>query len=161
MKRLLVVIVWLAFMIGGTLPCLAGQEEQSVEKTIRAALNGAASFADTRDRSGVLRWYAKDYRGIQDGEWEDLSAVEQWLAAYEEELKRGSRVRFVGEASDVVARVSGATAWATYDYVFHASSEGELKGQDMGKCTALLRKEGTGWLIYHEHCSKKRAGARP
>ena len=28
------------------------------------------------------------------------------------------------------------------------------EGQDVGKCTGLLRKEAARWLIFHEHCSK-------
>ena len=31
---------------------------------------------------------------------------------------------------------------------------GELDAQDRGRCTSVLRKEPSGWLIQHEHCSK-------
>jgi len=40
--------------------------------------------------------------------------------------------------------------------VFQAIRKGELEAQDSGQCTTLLRKEGSTWLIQHEHCSKAR-----
>jgi hypothetical protein len=40
--------------------------------------------------------------------------------------------------------------------VFQAIRKGELEAQDSGQCTTLLRKEGSVWLIFHEHCSKAR-----
>jgi hypothetical protein len=39
--------------------------------------------------------------------------------------------------------------------VFQAVRKGELEGQDFGQCTTILRKEGSTWLIQHEHCSKR------
>ena len=39
-------------------------------------------------------------------------------------------------------------------YVFQAIKNGELEAQEHGKCTSVLRKETSGWLIRHEHCSK-------
>ena len=53
-------------------------------------------------------------------------------------------------------RVDGMKAWGTYDYVFQAIRHGQLEGQDAGKCTSLLRKDASAWLIVHEHCSKTR-----
>lgn len=150
-----------AALLAWAVPCSGGQDEEAVEKAVRAALSGASAFADTRDKGSVLKWYAKDYHGIQDGEWEDLTTVERWLSAYEDELKKGSTVRYDGEAKNVAAHVTGDTAWATYEYVFRMSDAGEVTGQDVGKCTVLLRKEGAGWLILHEHCSQKRAEMRP
>src|SRR5688572_3355685 len=50
--------------------------------------------------------------------------------------------------------MAGSMAWATYDYVFQAIRNGELDEQDRGRCTSVLRKEPSGWLIQHEHCSK-------
>jgi ketosteroid isomerase-like protein len=102
--------------------------------------------------------YTQDYLGIQDGEAETRDSIEKWLADYESELKRGSTLRFISAVSNLKPGVAGAMAWATYDYVFQAIRNGELEGQDAGKCTSLLRKEASTWLIFHEHCSKTRTG---
>ena len=132
----------------------AGQEEEQVEKTIKGASAATASFPESRDKEAVLKWYADDYQGIQDGEMETKEAIDTWLNAYGEELRQGSRLYFIGAVSNLKPTVIGSFAWATYDYVFQAVRNGELEGQDVGKCTGLLRKEAARWLIFHEHCSK-------
>lgn len=134
----------------------SAEEGEAIERTIKAAAMAAATFSETRDRQAVLKLYSKDYVGIQDGETERRDSIEQWLANYESELDKGSALRFIGAVSRVDVRMTGLTAWATYDYVFQAVRKGELEAQDSGQCTALLRKESSAWLIFHEHCSKPR-----
>lgn len=134
----------------------SSEEGEAIERTIKAAAMAAATFSETRDRQAVLKLYSKDYVGIQDGETETRDSIEQWLANYESELDKGSALRFIGAVSRVDVRMTGLTAWATYDYVFQAVRKGELEAQDSGQCTALLRKESSAWLIFHEHCSKPR-----
>jgi len=134
----------------------AGLEEDAVEQVISTAAKSVATFSESRDRQSILKFYTTDYQGIQDGALEDRGAIEGWLSDYEAELDRGSTLRFISALSDLKVRVIGPTAWATYDYVFQAVRKGELEGQDSGKCTSVLRKEGSAWLIIHEHCSKTR-----
>ena len=134
----------------------AGLEEDVVEQVISTAAKSVATFSESRDRQSILKFYTTDYQGIQDGALEDRGAIEGWLSDYEAELDRGSTLRFISALSDLKVRVIGPTAWATYDYVFQAVRKGELEGQDSGKCTSVLRKEGSAWLIIHEHCSKTR-----
>ena len=116
----------------------------------------AATFSETRDKQAVLKLYTKDYVGIQDGETETRDSIEKWLSDYESELIKGSNLRFISIVSNLHVRMPGSTAWATYDYVFQAIRKGELEAQDSGQCTTILRKEGSTWLIHHEHCSKAR-----
>ena len=149
------------FMIGCLVlaaPVWAGQEEEAIERAIKGAAQATATFSETKDAKSVLKFYAQDYLGVQDGEVETRESIERWLADYESELKRGSTLRFISVVSNLTPGLSGPLAWATYDYVFQAIRHGELEGQDSGKCTSLLRKEGTAWLIFHEHCSKTRTG---
>lgn len=135
------------------------QEEESPERTVKEAAMAAATFSETRDKQTVLKLYSKDYVGIQDGVTEMRDSIERWLSDYESELNKGSTLRFIGALSSLnVRRIGSATAWATYDYVFQAIRNGELEAQDSGQCTALLRKESSSWLIFHEHCSKTRTG---
>lgn len=136
----------------------SAEEGEAIERTVKEAAMAAATFSETRDKQAVLKLYTRDYVGIQDGETERRDSIEKWLSDYEAELNKGSTLRFIGAVSNLHVRVTGPTAWATYDYVFQAIRNGEFEAQDSGQCTALLRKEGPSWLIFHEHCSKTRFG---
>ncbi len=125
-----------------------------MEKVLLAEAKSSATFAETRDRQTVLKLYTADYSGVQDGELETRETIEKWLSEYGAALDKGSRVHFLGAVTNLSTHVAGSTAWATYDYVFQAIRNGELDAQDRGKCTSVLRKEASGWLIQHEHCSK-------
>ena len=134
----------------------SAEETEAVEKTVKEAAMAAATFSETKDKQAVLKLYTKDYVGIQDGETETRDSIEKWLSDYESELNKGSKLRFISVVSNLEVRIPGPTAWATYDYVFQAIRKGELEAQDSGQCTTILRKEGSTWLIQHEHCSKAR-----
>ena len=138
----------------GTSAAVAGGEEDAVERVLLAEAQSSATFAETRDREAVLKLYTTDYSGVQDGEAETRESIERWLTEYGTALEQGSRVYFLGAVSNLHTHMSDQTAWATYDYVFQAIKNGELDAQEHGKCTSVLRKEPSGWLIRHEHCSK-------
>jgi len=135
----------------------SADEGAAIERIVKEAAMASATFSETRDKQAVLKLYTKDYVGIQDGETETRESIEKWLLDYESELTKGSTLRFISVVSNLRVRAPGPTAWATYDYVFQAVRNGELEGSDAGKCTALLRKEDSAWLIQHEHCSKTRS----
>jgi ketosteroid isomerase-like protein len=141
-------------LICWTSPSSAGGEEEAVERVLLAEAKSSATFAETRDTQAVLKLYTADYSGVQDGEAETRESIETWLSEYGSALEQGTRVHFLGALSNLSTHISGPTAWATYDYVFQAIRNGELNAQEHGKCTSILRKESSGWLIRHEHCSK-------
>ena len=157
MNRRVAGAVLLVFFSWVAVAWSAGDEE-AIESTIREAAKATATFSETRDKQAVLKLYAKDYWGVQDGVAETRDAIEKWLSDYHEELTQGSTLRFISVVSNLKVGLAGSMAWATYDYVFQAIRNGELEGQDAGKCTSLLRKESSTWLIFHEHCSKSRSG---
>jgi ketosteroid isomerase-like protein len=132
----------------------AAGDEEAIEKVLLAEAKSSATFVETRDKESVLKLYTADYSGVQDGEVETRDTIEKWLSEYGSALEQGSRVHFLGVVSNLNTHISGPTAWASYDYVFQAIKNGELDAQEHGKCTSILRKESSGWLIRHEHCSK-------
>ena len=149
------VVVILAVVLTGIAPSVrAGQDEDAITALLLDAAKVTADFSRTRDAQSVLKMYAPDYVGVQDGEEETLETVQKWLADYGAELDKGSPIRFLGEVYGIKVRVSGLLAWATYDYVFKLVSNDEIQTEDRGRCTSILRKEGANWLIQHEHCSK-------
>lgn len=135
----------------------SAEEEEAVEMAIKNAAMAASTFSETKNKQAVLKLYSKDYVGIQDGETETRDSIEKWLSDYDAELNKGSTLRFISALSNLRVRMLSPTAWATYDYVFQSIRKGELEGQDSGQCTTILRKEGSTWLIQHEHCSKPRS----
>ena len=153
-------LVYLLLMVclSWTSVAWSGEEGEAIERTVKEAAMAAATFSETRDRQAVLKLYSKDYIGIQDGETETRDSIEKWLTDYDLELKQGSTLRFISAVSNLKPGLAGSMAWVTYDYVFQAIRKGELEGQDAGKCTSILRKEASTWLIQHEHCSKIRTG---
>jgi ketosteroid isomerase-like protein len=130
-------------------PSRAAGDEEAIEKLLLAEAKASATFAETRNKEAVLTLYTTDYSGVQ-----TRDTIDQWLTEYGSALEQGSRVHFLAAVSNLNTQISGSTAWATYDYVFQAIKNGELEGQEHGKCTSILRKESSGWLIRHEHCSK-------
>lgn len=129
-------------------------DDEAVEKVLLAEAKSSATFAESRDKQTVLKLYTTDYSGVQDGETETRETIEKWLSEYGSALEQGTRVHFLGAVSNLSTHIFGPTAWATYDYVFQAIRNGELDAQERGKCTSILRKESSSWLIRHEHCSK-------
>ena len=132
----------------------AAGDEEAIEAVLLAEAKSSATFVETKDKGAVLKLYTADYSGVQDGEVETRDTIEKWLSEYGSALEHGSRVHFLGALSNLNIHISGPTAWASYDYVFQAIKNGELDAQEHGKCTSILRKESSGWLIRHEHCSK-------
>lgn len=135
-------------------------DEEAVERVLLAEAKSSATFAESRDKQTVLKLYTTDYSGVQDGETETRETIEKWLSEYGSALEQGTRVHFLGAVSNLSTHISGPTAWATYDYVFQAIRNGELDAQERGKCTSILRKESSSWLIRHEHCSKTKLQGR-
>jgi ketosteroid isomerase-like protein len=132
----------------------AAGDEEAIEQLLLAEAKSSATFAETREKQAVLKLYTSDFSGVQDGEEETRDSIEKWLSDYGSALEQGKRVHFLGAISHLNTHIAGSTAWATYDYVFQAIKNGELDAQEHGKCTSILRKESSGWLIRHEHCSK-------
>ena len=155
MKSLLAVVVLMA-CLSWTAVAWSADEGVAIEKVVKEAAMASATYSETRDSQAVLKLYTKDYVGIQDGETEMRESIEKWFLEYESELNKGNTLRFINIVSNLRVRVPGPTAWATYDYVFQAIRKGELEGQDSGQCTTILHKEGSTWLIQHEHCSRTR-----
>ena len=69
------------------------------------------------------------------------------------ELKEMKNVKYA--LSDVRAKVSGATAWATFKYALSADAGGR-RVEVSGLGTAVLERRGQEWQIVHWHTSAPR-----
>jgi len=138
----------------------AGQDEDLIQALLIETAKATSDYSRTRDKQSVLKAYAQDYTGVQDGEMETRETIEKWLAEYGAELDKGNPTRFLGEVFGLKITVSGTVAWATYDYAFKLVVNGKIQAEDRGLCTSILRKDADAWLIHHEHCSKTKNAER-
>jgi ketosteroid isomerase-like protein len=74
------------------------------------------------------------------------------------ELKEMKNVKYA--LSDIRAKVSGATAWATFKYALSADA-GERRVEVTGLGTAVLERRGQEWRIVHWHTSAPRRAPSP
>ncbi len=95
-----------------------------IERVNKEAAKVTFIFSETREAQAVLKLYAQDYLGVQDGEAETRDSIEECLADYESELKRRSTLRLISTVSNLKPDLAWFMAWATYDYVFQAMRNG-------------------------------------
>lgn len=153
------------FIVSSIIACLlslplsftfAGQEEDGIEKIITGSAKALSDFPRTRDKQSVLKFYTKDYIGIQDGKLETLETTENWLSDLDGQLKLGKPLGILAEVKDIKVHMFGTIGWATYQYEFKLGEAGNVVQADRGMCTSIHRKVGDLWLTYHEHCSTQR-----
>lgn len=59
---------------------------------------------------------------------------------------------FGGQEEAAIEKAIKDRAEAIYDYELISAAGGDRAEQE-GKCTTILGKESTSWLVLHEHCS--------
>lgn len=131
----------------------AGDDEFAIAKAITDSTTAWTNFPRTRDPASVLKFYAKDYVAIQDGEWQTLKDVERLLADLQEEIDQGHAVRILVRTKNIRVQVDGPTGWATYEYQARIGLAGRIVLAGDGRCTGIYKKAGEAWLFQHEHCS--------
>ncbi len=137
-------------------PVWAGPDEDLIRKVITDQARAMTDFPRSKDMQAVLKFYARDYAGIDNGRWQDLKDAEKFLADLEEQINLGNPVGISTRVSNIKVQISGAMAWATYDQEVKVGALGQVVGQELQKCTGIYKKKGTEWLIQHGHCSTLR-----
>ena len=136
MKRLFLAClsIWALIALPGV--ATAESDEAAIVRTIMESVNAFANFPQTKDRQTVLRFYSKDYFGIQDGAVMSRSLIDTQYADMEKMLKDGIPMTIKTSASNVRAESSGVMGWATYDVSMFWESSGLpiVKGNE--KCTS-------------------------
>lgn len=136
----------------------AAQEEDAIEKVITGSAKALSDFPRTRDKQSILKFYSKDYVGIQDGRLETSGATESWLSDLDKQLKLGKPLGILFDVKDIKVHVFGTVGWATYQYEFKFGEAGNVVQEEKGMCTSIHRKVGELWLIDHDHCSNQPVG---
>lgn len=136
----------------------AAQEDDGIEKAISGSAKALSDFPRTRDKQSVLKFYTKDYVGIQNGKWETLETTENWLSDLDKQLKLGKPLGILLEVKDIKVHLFGAIGWATFQYEYKFGEAGNVVQEERGTCTSIHRKVGEHWLIDHDHCSSQPMG---
>jgi len=128
-------------------------DEAAIVQIINDNAKALTEFPRTRNRQALQKNYAEDFEGINDGKSESPEEAEKFLADLEQQLDLGSPIGILNQVSNIKTSIHETIGWATYDYTLKIGIGGAVVVSDTGKCTSVLRREGTAWLIRHEHCS--------
>jgi len=153
MKKLTVLIL-ICFSLMLFSPAWAGSDENLIRTLIIDQAKVFSDFPRSRDKQAVLKFFSKDYSSVTDGQGGNLKDAEKELSDYEKQLNLGNPLDISDRVSDINVEASGVLAWATFNDEVKISVMGKTVEDEKMKCTGIYRKEGTQWLILHEHCSE-------
>jgi ketosteroid isomerase-like protein len=121
-------------------------DSQAVEQTVGEALG----YWQIGDVDSLHKYYA-DNVVVVSGLWEPpVIGWDNYAKAYADQRAHVSGGRI--ERSNTLIKVTGNSAWATYQFVYMALLEGKV-AQFHGHTTLILNKQGDRWLIVLDHSS--------
>ena len=157
------------FVLTASLLGLSGCQELSdrdtarIKAEIEASVNQASkdweAFPKSLDLASLLKHYAADYAGVNDGMRTTLKDLKKSFDDLAEEIKLGSAVGISYKVTELnIQPFTDRLALLTYQDETKMGRGGMLLREDKTTCSTLVRKEGEIWLAFHEHCSTIPAG---
>jgi ketosteroid isomerase-like protein len=121
-------------------------EAQAIDQAIGEALG----YWQIGDAESLHKYYADDVVLIS-GAWEPpIIGWDNYLKAYQAQRAQVNGARM--DRSNTLIKVNGNSAWATYQFIYAANSEGKV-AQFRGHTTLVLEKRGDRWVITLNHSS--------
>jgi len=121
-------------------------DAQAVDETIGEALG----YWQIGDAESLHKYYADDVVLVS-GAWEPpIIGWENFLKVYQAQRAQINGARM--DRSNTLIKVNGNTAWATYQFVYSAQSEGKV-ASFRGHTTLFLVKQANRWVITLNHSS--------
>ena len=121
-------------------------DAQAVDEAIGEALG----YWQIGDAESLHKYYADDVVLVS-GAWEPpIIGWDNFLKSYEAQRAELSGARM--DRSNTLIKVNGNTAWATYQFVYAAQSEGRV-AEFRGHTTLFLVKQANRWVITLNHSS--------
>ncbi len=121
-------------------------DAQAIDQTIGEALG----YWQIGDAVSLHKYYAEDVVLVS-GAWEPpIVGWDNFLKAYQAQRAQISGARM--DRSNTLIKVNGNSAWATYQFVYAAQTEGKV-AQFRGHTTLFLVKQGDRWVITLNHSS--------
>ncbi len=125
---------------------LRGPDSQAIDQAIGEAI-GYWQIADTDS----MRKYYSDDVVLVSGAWEPpIIGWDNFLKAYQAQRAQVSGARM--DRSNTLIKVTGNTAWATYQFTYAAQMQGKVV-QFRGHTTLFLVKQADHWVITLNHSS--------
>lgn len=132
-----------------------GEEMQAAMHTpdsqaIDEAIGEALGYWQIGDADSLHKYYADDVVLVS-GAWEPpIIGWDNFLKVYQAQRAQISGARM--DRSNTLIKVNGNTAWATYQFVYAAQSEGKV-ASFRGHTTLFLVKQANRWVITLNHSS--------
>jgi ketosteroid isomerase-like protein len=129
-----------------TIPKSSLPDSQAIEETVGEALG----YWQIGDVDSLHKYYADDV-AVVSGLWEPpVIGWSNYAKAYTEQRSHVTGGRL--ERSNTLIKVTGNSAWATYQFVYVAMLEGKV-AQFRGHTTLILNKQADRWVIVLDHSS--------
>jgi ketosteroid isomerase-like protein len=121
-------------------------DSQAIEETVGEALG----YWQIGDVDSLHKYYADDVVVVS-GLWEPpVIGWANYAKAYAEQRSHVTGGRL--ERSNTLTKVTGNSAWATYQFVYVAMLDGKV-AQFRGHTTLILNKQMDRWVIVLDHSS--------
>jgi ketosteroid isomerase-like protein len=125
---------------------MRGPDSQDIDRTIGEAL-GYWQIGDTET---LHKYYADDVVVVS-GAWEaPVIGWDNFLKAYQAQRAQVTSMRM--DRTNTLIKVNGNSAWATFQFVYAAQSNGNVV-QFRGHTTLFLAKQAERWVITLNHSS--------
>jgi len=119
-------------------------------QAIDQAIGEALGYWQIGDAESLHKYYADDVVLVS-GAWEQpIIGWDNFLKVYQAQRAQISGARM--DRSNTLIKVNGNTAWATYQFLYAAQSEGKV-AQFRGHTTLFLVKQANRWVITLNHSS--------
>jgi ketosteroid isomerase-like protein len=119
-------------------------------QAIDQAIGEALGYWQIGDTDSLHKYYADDVVLVS-GSWEQpIIGWDNFLKAYQAQREHVAGARM--DRSNTLIKVNGNSAWATYQFVYAAESQGQVI-QYRGHTTLILAKQSDKWLITLNHSS--------
>jgi ketosteroid isomerase-like protein len=132
-----------------------GEDLQSAMHTpdaqaIDQAIGEALGYWQIGNVESLHKYYAEDVVLVS-GVWEPpIIGWDNFLKAYQAQRAQVSGARM--DRSNTLIKVNGNSAWATYQFVYVAQTEGKV-AEYRGHTTLFLVKQANRWVITLNHSS--------
>jgi ketosteroid isomerase-like protein len=119
-------------------------------QAIDQAIGEALGYWQIGDTQSLHKYYAEDVVLVSGG-WEPpVVGWANFLKDYQAQRAQINGARM--DRSNTLIKVNGNSAWATYQFVYAAQSDGRV-AQFRGHTTLFLVKQGDRWVITLNHSS--------
>lgn len=125
-------------------PIIPMNDEQQIDYMISSML-GAWQLGDVEK---LHQSYADDVTIVNGVFAPPIVGWATWIPSYQQQRARMQQVRM--DRTNTLIKVSGAVAWACYQWDFSASVDGQ-PSTSQGQTTLVMEKRNNRWLIVHNH----------